>query len=162
MIQQYLKNLIEFGILKRVLIFNKKEYNYDLISPLMKFYFYADERYNFSEESNQEKAKLILSELMPKFVESNIREYLAYKYGFREAILSEKDREINIYLLRFKKPALVGEVKWKKTDKEDITKAEKNLKEVRAKRKLLFVQDKKLVQPLTDLEVIDVNDLLKK
>ncbi len=121
MIQQYLKNLIELGILKRVLMFNKKDYIYDLISPLMKLYFYSDEKYNFSEEATEEKAKLIISELLPRLVESHVREFLAYKYGLREAIISEKDREIDIFLLKFKKPYLIGEVKWGKISNKDVT-----------------------------------------
>jgi AAA+ ATPase superfamily predicted ATPase len=60
MIQQYLKNLIDFGIIKKILLVNKSDYFYDLVSPLMKLYFYADEKYNFSEEATIEKAKLIL------------------------------------------------------------------------------------------------------
>lgn len=120
MIQQYLKNLIDFGILKKVMVFNKRDYSYDLASPLMKLYFYADEKYNFSEEGNEEKARLILSELIPRLVESCIREYLAKKYGLREAIFSEKDREIDIFLLRFRKPYLAGEVKWGKVGRRDL------------------------------------------
>jgi hypothetical protein len=157
-IQQYLKNLIEFGILKRVLIFNKNEYNYDLASPLIKLYFYADEKYNFSEEASQEKAKLILSELIPKLMESNIREHLAYKYGLREAKIVEKDREIDVCLLRFQKPQLIGEIKWGKIKEKDIKKAEETLQKIGAKKKILFVPDKKTVSS-NILHVIDASDL---
>jgi len=156
-IQQYLKNLIDFGILKRVLIFNKNDYRYDLISPLMKLYFYADEKYNFSEEATEEKAKLILSELLPKLIESGVREYLACKYGLQETILSEKDKEIDIYLLRFKKPHIIGEVKWGKIDKQDIKIIEEKLQKIDCKRKILFVQDQKNI--ISSLEILDVDDI---
>ncbi len=155
-IQQYLKNLIEFGLLKRVLIFNKKDYRYDLISPLMKLFFYADEKYNFSEEANKEKARLILNELIPKLVEFSVRGHLAYKHGLREAIITEKDREIDICLLKFNKPFLVGEVKWGKISEEDIGKVEENLEKFKVK-KVLFVPDKKAV--FSDIDVIDAFDL---
>jgi len=111
MIQQYLKNLLEFGIVKKILVANRADYFYDLVSPLMKLYFYADKKYNFSEEATAKKAELILDELMPRLIESNVREFIASKYGLKEAILSEKDREIDIFLLKFKKPYLVGEVR---------------------------------------------------
>ncbi|MBU1203970.1 MAG: AAA family ATPase [Nanoarchaeota archaeon] len=140
MLQQYLKNLIDLGVLKRVMLFNKRDYFYDLISPLMKLYFYADEKYNFSEESTQKKAEMIISELIPKLVESSVREFLSYKYGLREAIISEKDREIDICLLKFKKPALVGEVKWGEINKKDIMALEKKLEGF--KDSFIFVPDK--------------------
>ena len=131
MIQQYLKNLLDFGIIKKILLASKANYFYDLISPLVKLYFYADEKYNFSEEATVEKAKLILDELMPKLIESNVRELIANKYGLREAILSEKDREIDIFLLKFKKPYLVGEVKWGKIEFRDIEKIRDKVKQFR-------------------------------
>ncbi|MEM3399907.1 MAG: AAA family ATPase [Candidatus Micrarchaeia archaeon] len=120
MIQQYLKNLTEFGLVKRILIANKKDYFYDVVSPLMKAYFYADEKYNYSEEATMKKTHLIINELIPRLVESSVREYIAKKYGLREAIFLEKDKEIDIFLLKFKKPSLVGEVRWGQADKKDI------------------------------------------
>lgn len=158
MIQQYLKNLIDFGILKRVFIFNKREYVYDLISPLMRLYFYSDEKYNFGEEANAEKAKRILSELIPRLVESSIREHLAHKFGLQEAIISDKDNEIDICLLRFKKPHIVGEVKWKDVGTKEITRIQEKLEKIDAKRKVLFIPDKKGIK--SGLEILDADDML--
>ncbi|MGB9719735.1 AAA family ATPase [Caldisericum sp.] len=140
MIQQYLKNLIDFGLAKRILIANKNDYIYDLVSPLMKMYFYADEKYNFTEEANLEKAKLIVEELIPRFVESSVREYLAEKYGLREAIFLEKEREIDIFMLKFKKPYLVGEVKWGKLSYRDLAEIKNKLKDF--KDFFIFVPDR--------------------
>ncbi len=47
---------------------------------------------------------------------------------------------------------------WKKIKKEDIQKAERNLLEREAKRKILFVPDKKGIT--TKLELMDVSDLI--
>ncbi len=155
MIQQYLKNLLDLGILKKVFIFNKKDYVYDLISPLMKLYFYADEKYNFTEEASMEKAKLILDELMPKIIESNVREFIANKYGLREAILSEKDREIDLFLLKFKKPYLIGEVKWGKLTYRNLENIKIKLKTY--KNYFIFVPDK---SKFKDLKVKDIFDFI--
>jgi len=157
LIQQYLKNLIDFGILKRILIFNKNDYRYELVSPLMKLYFYADEKYNFSEEASQEKARLILSELIPRLVESNVREALAGKYGLRESILEAKDFDIDGVLLKFKKPEIAFEVNWGKLNKKEIKRAEEVLEKIDATKKLLFVKDKKNIK--SDLKIIDVDDI---
>ena len=159
MIQQYFKNLINFGILKRVFIFNRGEYRYDLISPLMKFYFYADEKYNFIEEATREKADLILKEFTPRLIESGIRKLFADKFGLRESIVESSDYNIDGVLLKFKKPEIALEIKWKKLKNEDIKRAEETLSKIQAKRKILFVQDKTNVK--SSLEVMDINDLIE-
>jgi len=156
MIQQYLKNLIDFGIIKKILLVNKSDYFYDLVSPLMKLYFYADEKYNFSEEATIEKAKLILNELMPKLVEANVRELIANKYGLREAILSEKDKEIDVFLLKFKKPYIVGEVKWGKIEVSEIEKIKDKLKQF--KNSFIFVPDK--LEFEKDPKIKDISDFI--
>ncbi len=161
MIQQYLKNLIELGILKRILIFNKKDYNYDLISKLMKLYFYADEKYNFSEESSEEKAKLILDEIIPRFMESDIREFLAYKHGLTESIIETKDYDIDACLLRFKKPEIVVEVRWKKRiGSDELRKIEADLNKFKAKKRYLFVQEKHDIKSKLSVNVVDINDFV--
>jgi hypothetical protein len=156
MIQQYLKNLLEFGIIKKVVIFNKKEYYYDLTSPLMKLYFYADEKYNFSEEATPEKARIILDELMPKLIESNVRELIAAKYGLRESILSERDREIDIFLLKFKKPYLAGEVKWGRINQKELESLKDKLSEF--ENSFVFVPDKRAFKK--DPRIKDITDFV--
>ncbi len=162
MIQQYLKNLIEFGVIKRILIFNKSEYYYDLASPIMKIYFYADEKYNFSEEASQEKIKSVVLELIPRLVESNIREFLAEKYGLRESIIETKDFDVDGYLLKFKKPEIALEVKWGKMNKDDVLRAVEKLQKINAPKRILFVRDKKGLKDISSsVEIIDAGDLVK-
>ncbi|MFH1638523.1 MAG: AAA family ATPase [Candidatus Woesearchaeota archaeon] len=158
-VQQYLKNLIEFGIIKRIQVYNRKKFIYKHISPLVSLFYYADEKYNVSEREVTEKEIIrIIDEVMPKIVEDNIRELFAIKYGFIETIVETKDYDIDAYLLKFKKPEMAIEIKWKrKVSKEDIAKAEKNLEKIDAKRKILFVADKSLVH--SKLETLDISDL---
>ena len=159
LIQQYLNNLISFGIIKRIDIFNKKRFVYKLISPLSRIYYYADEKYNLSERKiGIEELERIIDELMPRIVEDSIREFLAEKNGLIESVVQSADFDIDGYLLKFKKPEIAMEVKWKKLDKEDILKSEFNLNRVDAPKKLLFVQDKTGVN--SSLKVLDVEDLI--
>ncbi len=162
MIQQYLKNLVDFGIIRRILIYNKKDYIYELVSPLMKAYFYSDEKYNFSEEATAEKAEIILNELMPRIVEDNVREFLAEKHGLTEAIIESKDFEVDGCLLKFNKPEIALEVKWGKLEAKDIKEIEEKLTKVQAKRKILFVQNKENIDLNIDskLEVLDIDDFV--
>ncbi|MEK6952237.1 MAG: AAA family ATPase [Nanoarchaeota archaeon] len=157
-IQQYLNNLISFGILKRIEIYNKKRFVYKLASPLAKIYYYIDEKYNLSERKISEKELLmIMDEIVPRIVEDNVREHLALKYGLSESIIETKDYDIDACLLKFKKPEIAIEIKWKNLNKEDIKKAEENLNKINAKRRILFVQNKDNIK--SDLEVFDIRDL---
>ena len=113
-VQQYLKNLIGFGIIKRIMVYNKNKFIYKHVSPLVKLFYYADEKYNISERDiTKEEVGRIALEIIPKLVEDNIREFLAQKFGLSEAIIETKDYEVDVCLLRFNKPEMVVEVKWK-------------------------------------------------
>jgi hypothetical protein len=159
-IQQYLSNLVEFGIIKKIDVYGKKRFVYKLVSPLAKLFYYADEKYNLSERRSDEKEiKRIVAEIMPKIVEDNIREFFADKFGLKEAIIEAKDYDVDACLLKFRKPAVVLEIKWKeKVSREDVTNAERNLSKIHAEKRLLFVPNKKLVRSDV-LDVIDVSDL---
>ncbi|OGJ16902.1 hypothetical protein A3K73_00490 [Candidatus Pacearchaeota archaeon RBG_13_36_9] len=161
MVQQYLKNLMDFGIIKKIEVYNKNKFIYKIGSPLINLFYYADEKYNISErEITAKEAENIIDNILPKIVEDVIREFAAKKTGLTESVIEEKDYDIDACLLKFKKPEIVIEVKWKsKIEKEEILKAEANLGKINAKKKILFVQDKKGIN--SSLEVMDVEDLLK-
>ena len=157
-IQQYLNNLVYFGIIKKIEIFNKKRFAYKLISPLSKIYYYADEKYNLSERKiNDHELALIIDELMPRLVEDNIREFIAEKNGLKESIIEAKDFDIDACLLRFKRPETILEIKWGNLNKNDILKIESNLNKIKTKNKYIFVQDKKEIK--SNLKILDVEDL---
>lgn len=159
-IQQYLLNLISFGIIKRIEIFNKKRFAYKINSPFSRIFYYCDEKYNLSERNvKDEELFPIIDEIMPRIVEDSVREIMAEKHGLRESILESRDFDIDGILLKFKEPKIVLEVKWKKLDKADISRAEEVLGKQTLARKILFVQNKKEVK--SNLEVMDVDDLLR-
>jgi len=158
LVTQYLNNLVLFGIIRRIEVFNKKRFIYKHVSPLGRIFYYADERYNLSERKASDKELMpIIDELMPRIVEDSVREFFAEKYGLRESVVEGKDFDIDGYLLKFKKPEIAIEVKWKSVGKEDIKKAEETLGRIDAPKKILFVPDKKGVS--SKLNVIDVGDL---
>lgn len=157
-IQQYLANLLSFGIIKRMEIYNKKRFVYKLISPLSKIYYYIDEKYNLSERKISElELSKITDGLMPRIIEDNIREHIAEKYGLKESIIEGADFDIDGYLLKFQKPEIILEVKWKKLKEADILKSEETLNRIDAPQKVLFVPDKKGISG--KFNVMDVRDL---
>lgn len=162
LIQQHLNNLIKFGIIKRIIVYNKNKFVYKHVSPLARLFYYADEKYNISERVLTEtESDRIINEIMPKIVEENIREFLTEKYGLIETVVEGKDHDVDALLLKFKKPELAVEIKWKdKIDLHDLIKTEKNLETISAKRKLLFVPDKKKIKlkQRFNFEIVDISD----
>jgi len=160
-IQQYLNNLILFGIIKRLNIFDKKKFSYKIISPLSRIFYYMDEKYNISERKpTKSEIQSILKEVMPKIVEDNIREILAKNYGLRENIAEEKDFGIDGLLLKFKKPEIALEIKWSNMDKIDTEEIADNLNKFNVKKTILFVQDKDNIgENNKKLKIIDIEDL---
>ncbi len=162
-IHQYLKNLVNFGIIKKIKVHNRDKYIYKHTSPLVDLFYYADEKYNITEILPSEgNIELIINEKMPKIVEDNIREFLAQKFGLSESVIETKDYDIDCCLLKFNNPEIIAEIKWKNTiDNNELKKIEENLNAIKAKKKYLFVQDKdKIKQKLKDIEIVDIKDFI--
>jgi hypothetical protein len=158
LIQQYLENLVKIGILRKIWFYNKNKFFYTIESPLVRFYYYANERYSVSErKAGKEEVKRIVDDLMPRIVEDNVRERVSEKYGLTETVY-QTEQEIDGCLLKFKKPYILLEVKWGVISQQDVNRIEKKLAGVKAKRKILFVRDKSNLSSST-LEIIDVSDL---
>ncbi len=160
LIQQYLKNLMEFGIIKRIKVYQRKKLVYKHVSPLARIFYYADEKYNISERNlNEKEIKRIVDEIMPRIVEDNVREFLSERLGLEETVVQAKDFDVDGCLLKFKKPEVALEVKWRQ--KVNINEISKNLKKVNAKRHLLFVPDKRKIGVIDkNLEVVDILDFI--
>jgi hypothetical protein len=131
---------------------------------LVQLFYYADEKYNFSERVISDPEMLrITSDIMPHIVEDNMREFLAAKFGLAESIIEEKDYNIDCCLLKFNRPEIVAEIKWKETISEkDIQRAAETLNKVSAKRRLFFVPDKASIKSKIDcgLEIVDISDFI--
>ncbi len=162
LVQQYLANMVEFGILKKTKMYNKRKNRYAHASHLIHLYYYADEHYNISERyPSKQEMKRIIDEVIPHLIEDVVRERLAKKHGLTEGVIETPDHDIDACLLRFKKPAMIGEVKWKdEVKKRDVTRAEEVLSQYEVEKRFLFVPDKEEVTS-DSLEVIDVSDLSK-
>ena len=161
-VQSYLGVMAQIGLLKRIKVYNKNRFVYKIVSPLMRLFFYADEKYGISQRRiNDAESERIIDELIPHIVEDNIREHIAAKLGLEENVLEAKDYEIDGVFLRFKKPVALLEVKWgRKIGGRDIRKVEEKLDRLPAGRKILFVRDKAGLRSKS-LEIMDVFDLLK-
>lgn len=161
LVQQYLANMVEFGVLKRTKVYNKNRYRYRHASHLIHLYYYGDEHYNISErEPSEEEWDRLITQVLPVLMEDAVRGYLAKMHGLTEAVMETPRDDVDVCLLKFKKPEMVGEVKWKKNvTKGDIARAEEVLSRIEAKKRFIFVPDKDGIG--SDLlEVMDVTDLM--
>jgi len=161
LLSQYLNNMVGFGIIKKIAVHGKRRFVYKHVSPLAKLFYYADEKYHISERvPGKKEIARIIDEVMPRLVEDNLREFLAQSMGMTEVILEEKDYDVDILLLKFKKPELAIEVKWGNVTKSDVARAGKSLALIGATKTALFVPDKKMV--VTEgLDVWDISDVCR-
>lgn len=162
LVQQYIKNLISFGLIKKIKIFNKKRFIYKISSPLMQIYYYADEKYNLSERNMKTHNLMpIIEQIFPKIVEDKVRETIAYEKGLVETIYESPDLEIDGILLKFQQPEIALEIKWQIPKNLEITKCEKKLKQTNAPHKILFTQTKNKIKNIPGIEIWDIGNLEK-
>ena len=161
-VQQYLDNLLRFGVLTRVPVWGKRRLVYKHVSPLTRTHYYLDEKYGTGErEVTPAQMGKYLQELMPRMVEDCVRELFGELLGMRVFLHEASDFGVDGIFATFKKPEVALEVKWKGTvDRSDLLKARSNLGRIPAVRKVLFVPDKKGLAA-EGLELMDVRDLLR-
>lgn len=158
-IQQYLNNLASIGMIRKLGVFGKKRFLYKLTSPLSRLYYYSDEKYNLSERKMSEKELAsIADELLPRIIEDAVRESIAEKHGLAESVLEASDFDVDGLLLKFRRPGIALEVKWKTIGEKEVRQIEEKLGKIQATRRIIFVQDKTKVK--SKLEVMDATDLL--
>lgn len=161
LLQQYLYNLVEFGILNRIPVWGRKRMVYRHASPLTKMFYYLDEKYGIAErELTANETAGYMRELMPRIIEDAVRESMAEMLGMRSYLHEAADFEVDGIFARFKKPEVTLEVKWgRNMDAGEVVKARERLERIPAQRKILFVTDKKGIKA-GGMELMDARDLL--
>ena len=157
-VKQYLKNLIELGLITRIKDYFRNRWFYFIASPVIDLYYYLDEKYNFSENELGEK---YFKEKVGKHVEHFFRDLLSKILNKRSFIISKPDHEIDIALADFNKLRLVGEVKWKnRISRDEIMKIEENLKRYGCERILIVPSKRALKKSIMGIKVLDVDDVV--
>ncbi len=160
-LQKYLNTLVEMGILERLKVFGKKRFRYFHRSPLLDLHYYLEGKYSYSEvETPKRFIRKVVDEKIPRHVEQFFRSFLAKVFGLQCNIIEEKDLEIDIALFEFKKPKVLGEVKWKKfVSKKEIADTEAKLNRFKTPKKILIVPETDSVE--REPEGIEVWDTTK-
>ncbi|MHB8359294.1 MAG: AAA family ATPase [Thermoplasmataceae archaeon] len=158
-IQTYLGNLIKIGVLKKIIIFNKNRFAYKISSPLIRLFFYAEEKFAISDRSvSGKEIEEILSILLPRIVEDNVREIISLHENLVETIIEDSDYDVDGYLLHFERAQIALEVKWGNKIK-NISKIENKLLTIIAEKRVLFVTDRTNLRS-EKISLMDVSDLL--
>ena len=164
-IQGYLRTLVNIGLLERLKILNRKFDEYHHVSPITDLYFYLDSKYGFSEIDIQETmVEKAFRELLPLHVERFFRNLLAKIYGMTPAKIVEKDYDIDVVLLDYKRIKLIGEIKWREhIREEELRKIEFVLSKFATAKKIIIVPDTSAL-PYTPrgIEIWDPQKILKK
>lgn len=164
MVQKYLNNLVEMGLLERMKVFNKKRYRYFHISPLIDLHYYLEGKYAYTEvETPSQFIKKVVDEKVPRHVEQFFRRLLAKLFGMQSCLIKEKSLEIDIVLAEFQRLRVVGEVKWKdKVTRREIKEIDEKLSRFRNCKKIVVVPSLNVLEcEPKNAEVWDVDRVME-
>jgi len=119
---QFMKNMVEMGLLERTKVFGKKKFDYSIPSFPIRLFYYLDSRYGMSDREVDYREYGPAAENLLRFgIEEFVADALVELVGGRKENLKDTEREIDVLVTMRNKPALVGEVKWGRTTKKDIS-----------------------------------------
>jgi len=164
-LQKYLNILTEMGILEKIKVFNKKKYRYFHKSPLLDLHYYLESKYSYTELDVPKKfIRRVVDEKFPRHVEQFFRNLLSKILGLQYQIIEERELEVDIALLEFKRLKLVGEVKWKNyVPRKEVKIIEEKFSKFKNIQKILIVPETSVLEKEPeDIEVWDIEKILEK
>jgi hypothetical protein len=134
----YMRNLVEMGLLERVRTYGRKRYTYLIPSLPIRMFYYLDSRYDITErEVSFSEIAPTAEGLLRSGIEEFIVDLLTEHVGGRKERLKDSEREVDVLVTVRNKPALVGEVKWGRATRGDVTTFLEKVEDLRC-RKVLF------------------------
>lgn len=159
LIQKNLEVLVHLGLIEKISIYNKKKFYYKITSPLLDLYFYLISKYDYVEQQIDLRFIEEVYELkLPFHVEDFLAQLLAKLKHLQFTKI--QNPEIDIALTKFKKLELVGEVKWRKDEKNKEDKIAQKLNEFNAKEKIV-ISKSEIKSKIMQLELKDIIELAK-
>jgi len=166
LISQYLRNLIQMGLIKAITIEGRKRraFQYRHVSPITDFAYYLNEKYGFFEaDMDETRIGELFAERIPKYMEWFFEDLLAKIFGLQPVKIAKPELEVDIALREHKRIGVVAEVKWKKSiDGKELRSIEEKLSRFDAKRILIVPNEDVLKRYPEDIEVWDWSDFLRK
>ncbi len=161
LVQQYMNNLVDMGILRKLPVWGRRRTVYEHVSPLSWLFYSMDERYGIGERTvSPRESEAYVRELMPHIVEAEVREFMSHLFDMRAYIHQDPDCETDGIFVRFKRPDFVLEVKWKENpDSKDVLKMEKKTEKLGLKGIMVVPNKAGLKSDI--VEIMDIGDLMK-
>jgi hypothetical protein len=163
LVHPFLKILQNIGLIEKIKIYEKNKYYYRISSPIIDYYYYLDAKYGISEREIQFlQAKKVLEIKIPHYVEQFIMNLLSKIFGLWPEKIIEKEYEIDIALVDFKKLKVVVEVKWRKNITSEVLKeVERKLEKYNCRKILIVPNEEELPSSSEKLEIWDVKKILE-
>ena len=118
----FMRNMVKMGLLKRTPVYKKKKHVYSIPSIPIRMFYYLDSRYDISDRTVDFREVSPAAEgLLRTGIEEFVGDLLAQVVGGSKQILKEAEREVDVLIIFRKRPALVGEVKWGKATRGDLS-----------------------------------------
>ncbi len=137
----YMGNLVEMGLLEKVRLYGSRRYTYRIPSLPISMYYYLDSRYDLSERDVQYKEMAPTAEaLLRAGIEDFVADLLAERLGGRKELLKTSEREVDLMVTVRNRPALVGEVKWGKVGRRDVTRFIEKVKDFKCRKVLVTLE----------------------
>jgi hypothetical protein len=163
LVHPFLKILQNIGLIEKIKIYEKNKYYYRISSPIVDYYYYLEAKYGISEREIQLlQAKKVLEIKIPHYVEQFIMNLLSKIFGLWPEKIIEKEYEVDIALVDFKKLKAVVEVKWRKNITNEVLKeVERKLEKYNCRK--IFIVPNKVELPASSekLEIWDVKKILE-
>ena len=148
----------EIELVESIKLYRSKGNYYRLSSPIMNIYYYLDSRYDISNrEAYLEEIKPTLERLISLEIQNFIADLFVELYRGRKEYVVSKDKEVDFIITKRNKAEIIGEVKWKKINQEDINKFIKNSENLNG-RKILICKTGQVKQ--IGIELIDSTSLV--
>jgi hypothetical protein len=118
----YMNNMVEMGLLERTRQYGKRAHIYSVVSFPMGLYYYLDSRYEISSrEVSYSEVKPTVESQLRLGIEGFLADLFAEELGGRKELIKDFDREIDLLVTVRNRPKLVGEVKWGRATKGDVS-----------------------------------------
>jgi len=154
----YLKAMVDMGLLERTRRFGTEKYVYTIPSFPIWMYYHLESRYGLNRAGfSLSEVEPTLSKIHDLSIEGLVADLFAETLDAQKEFLKDDKREIDILITRRGDPILVGEVKWGKATKSDISSFLDKVTNFNCQK--VFVTKKKI--ETDEVDVITPSDLVR-
>ncbi len=154
----YMNNMVGMGLLERTRAYGTKKFIYSMPSFPMGLYYYLDSRYGFSDRD------VTYSEVAPTVearlrlgIEGFLADLFAEALGGRKELYKAYDNELDLLVTVRNRPKLVGEVKWGRATKGDVSHFLSKVEDLRCRK--VFVSRERI--DTDEVEVLTPDDIVR-